>query len=406
MLNKTMKNFLVLLALLFVSTVCVADVWKDSNEWSAEYEVKYQNWLTSGGFDRRIFSDKSSKYFGVETDCADVVYASRIIFSYENKLLFKVKNPARKGIFSAKYISSRENYFNDIPNEIDRVKAFITKLSVHSGTTVLASEDTYPVAIKDIRPGDIYVTKYQGIRHAYLITKLHSSGIFDFVYSTLPRAVREIKFHRGLPLFSFSEGPWGFRRFKKPDEINLEPELIEGFSTEQYDILSKVGAENILSEISEILKVEDESLEGRLGRLLENICTSMNDREDAVKRSLVYVNSIGGRCLNVSEFHNYSTPGLDARIMKQITIVKNFWQKILFNNYLLNIPKNVEDALNKLIGNIDGVYELECSGMLSPIGPIEFFLSSNVGKISSHPNDTYESRWGFEDSLTKCEKYY
>ncbi len=383
-----------------------ADVWESSSKWTVEDEVKYQNWIENDGFNRRIFSDKNSPYYGVPTDCADVIYAARIIFSFENKLSFKIINPKRTGIFSSRYISNKGNYFNKLENEIDRVKAFISKVAVHSGTGNLALSDTYPVAIKDIKSGDIYVTKHNGIRHAYLIKKIYKSGIFDFYYSTLPRVVREIKLHRGLPLFTFSAAPWGFRRFKKSQDAGKEIEEIEGSSLGQYELLEKVGSKNILAYISKMLRVEDESIEGRVMRLVDNICRSMEDRVDAVDRGQLYVDTIAGRCVNPSEYHLYSTPGLDKRISKQIVTLKKFWTGLVQHNYSVDLESTVIEALTNLIeGQEDSRSDLCGSESISPLDPINFYFLYKDNKISPHPNDSFEARWGMNQITSNCKRY-
>ncbi|EQC43994.1 hypothetical protein [Bacteriovorax sp. Seq25_V] len=399
-----MKRLLILLTTLLFNSA-YADVWKTKNDWSEEYELKYQNWIKNDGFHKRIFSDSTSPYYGVPTDCADIIYAARIIFSFENKLPFKVLNPARKGIFSAKYISNTGNYFNSMENEIDRVKAFISKLAVHSGTTILAQTDTYPIAISDIRSGDIYVTKANGIRHAYLIKSVSNSGIFDLYYSTVPRVVREIKFHRGLPLFSFDSAPWGFRRFKKPNEVSLEVKEIDGFSNEQYELLNKVGSTGVLEYISDMLRTEDESIEGRLDRVISNICRSMNDRVDAIKKAEVYVREIiNGRCVNKSEYDNYSTPGLDNRIFKQITTLQKFYSKIVNADLQLNISNSRYIVLEELLNEESSKVKL-CEDSVSPITITTYFKRYKNKTLSSHPNDTESARWGESVERTDCKLF-
>ncbi|WP_290730859.1 hypothetical protein [Halobacteriovorax sp. JY17] len=400
-----MKKIILILSFLLISSG-FADVWKTENEWSSEYEQSYQNWIANDNFHRRIFSDPQSPYYGVPTDCADIIYAARIIFSYENKLPFKVKNPVRKGLFSARYISNSGNYFNSLKNEIDRVKAFISKLAVHSGTTILAQNDTYPIAISEIRSGDIYVTKNNGIRHAYLIKKISNSGIFDLYYSTVPRVVREIKFHRGVPLFSFSSSPWGFRRFKQPSEVNLDLNELDSYSTEQYQLLKEVGEESILNYISNRLRTEDESIEGRLDRVINNICRSIDDRIDAIKKAQVYVNSqINNRCVNKSEYDNYSTPGLDKRIIKQIITLKNFYSKIKQVNYQLKIDSSKYNALEDLLQGSES-NSLLCENQIAPLSVQNFLYRYEQNQISSHPNDSLEARWGLDSNRTNCKKYY
>lgn len=398
-----MKNS-VILFLVLLSTSIWADVWESKDEWTPEHELKYQQWIEND-YHRRIFSNPESPYYGVLTDCADVAYAARIIFSFENKLPFKIKNPERKGLFASFYISNKQNTFDKLKKEIDRVKAFINKVAVHSGTYNLAKNDTYPIAIKDIKPGDLYITQHNGIKHAYVVKKIYTSGVMDLYYSTLPRVVREIKFHRGIPLFTFSESPWGFRRFKNPEQLSSPEKEIPGFSLEQYELLKKFGPERVLSEISNLLRQEEEGLEGKVMRLVENLCRSMEDRIDSVNRSIEYVSSINGRCVNMAEYQNYSTPGLDNRIVKQVKIIEKFWKNISESEKEIHISSNLESALNKLIFNEYENSVLLCEGQDKKFDPIEFYFKFNDGKISPHPNATFDARWGDEKNNSNCQVF-
>lgn len=189
-----------LLACLFMlsAATTLADVWKDEREWKAEDEVEFVKWVSSESFNRRLFVDPKSPYKDLATDCADVVYAARIIFAYEHKLSYRSFNSVKDdGGFWKRTISNNTNLFDKYAEGPARVKAFITYLGKYSDTKFLAEEDSYPIALKDIRPGDFYITEQPfgetTIRHTYVVKKVYSSGIFDLYYSTLPYMVRELK---------------------------------------------------------------------------------------------------------------------------------------------------------------------------------------------------------------------
>lgn len=166
--------------------------------WGEEEEKEYRLWVRQRGFNKTVFTDPNSPYAGVPTDCADVIYASRIIFAFENKILFKIRNPEPDTNIFTRYISNRTNKFDNYEEGVERVKAFITYIGKMSGTNKLSKEDSYSVDIENLQPGDFYITQQKLstgtlIRHTYLIQNVYSTGVFDLIYSTLPYKVRELK---------------------------------------------------------------------------------------------------------------------------------------------------------------------------------------------------------------------
>lgn len=415
----TVKSLFLFCCVFFVSLFsgkASADVWKDEREWTAEDEVKFVQWVQSDKFHKRIFSDPKSPYGNLATDCADVVYAARIIYAFENKLLYKSYNPSKDdGNFWKKYISNNTNLFDKYPEGAERVKAFITYLGKYADTKFLSEEDSYPILLKDIKPGDFYITEQTlssgtVIRHTYIVKKVYASGIFDLYYSTLPYMVRELKFHRGLPLFPFSKEPFGFKRFKAPYLLNEIEKDLPGFSLEQYDLLKKVGSEAVLSEISKQIRTEEEGLNGRLERLIDNLCRSLDDRIEVVNESIRFVNSVQNRCVTKAEFNNYSTPVKDQRIQSQIKVLVQFWKAVHKEKKLNEFSTLRVPQMNYLAGLKDGTLEDHrqmCSDYPNiPVNVKEFKDLYEAGKISSHPNDSFEVRWGKDGNPTSCQQYY
>lgn len=394
-----------------------ADVWKDERDWTPEDETKFVQWMSSDKFNRRLFTDPKSPYVNLPTDCADVVYAARVIFAYENKLKYRSYNPSKDdGNFWKKYISNSTNLFDKYPEGAERVKAFITYLGKYADTNFLSKEDSYPIALKDIRPGDFYITEQKlpsgvTIRHTYVVKKIYSSGIFDLYYSTLPYMVRELKFHRGLPLFSFEREPFGFRRFKAPFLLDVVDEKeFPSFSLEQYDLLKKFGPDSVLAEISKALRTEEEGLQGRLDRLVDNLCRSLDDRIEAVNESLRFVQSVGGRCVSKAEYNNLSTPVKDQRIISQIKVLSQFWRAVHKEKRVPEFNKDKALGMNALIGLTDGseekMKELCAEFPNIPVTIKEFREKYEQGKISPHPNDALSLRWGGDGNPTECQKFY
>jgi len=407
-------SLIVLILASFVSP-SEADVWKHDREWDAKDETEFVKWISSDNFHRRLFIDPASPYAGLATDCADVVYAARIIFAYEHKLNFRSFNSVKEdGVFWKRTISNNTNLFDKYAEGPVRVKAFITYLGKYSDTKFLAEEDSYPIALKDIKAGDFYITEQPfgeiTIRHTYIVKKVYSSGIFDLYYSTLPYMVRELKVHRGLPLFSFSREPFGFRRFKAPFLINVPEAELPSFSLEQYDLLKKTGPENVLAEISKRIRTEEEGLGGRLDRLLGNLCRSMDDRIEAINEAQRFLQSVSGRCVNRAEFNNLSTPVKDQRIKSQIDVISQFWKAVVSGKRTADFAKDKTAGMNYLIGLPDGSaveHKKLCADYPQvPLTIKEFRDLYDAGKISSHPNDTVSVRWGRDGNPTQCQSFY
>lgn len=416
------KNFWKITVFLIISAntnLLWADVWKHERDWTMDDEAKFVQWVSSEQFHRRLFTDPKSPYVNLPTDCADVVYAMRIIYAFENKLKYQSHNPSKDdGNFWKKYITNNTNLFDKYPEGAERVKAFITYLGKYADTNFLSNEDSYPIALNQIRPGDFYITEQKlssgtTIRHTYVVKKVYASGIFDLYYSTLPFMVRELKFHRGLPLFSFSKEPFGFRRFKSPALLDiLDEKELPGFSLEQYELLKKVGTESVLSEVSKAIRTEEEGLKGRLDRLVDNLCRSLDDRIEAVEEAIRFVGSVGGRCVSMSEYNNLSTPVKDQRIMSQVKTLTQFWRAVHKEKRVGEFEQNKVAGMNFLIDLKDANANAKAERDLCrefpniPLSIKEFKEKFEQGKISPHPNDTRDLRWGKDGNPTECQKFY
>src|SRR6478736_1385078 len=118
-----MKKSLLFLTLLSISTAGMADVWTDKESWNDEWESKFSAWVKSPSVHTEIFISPNSRYKGVIADCADVAYALRVIFSYENGLKFSAKNPMATSSSAVKTFNNKMTRFDNISNPDKRVVA-------------------------------------------------------------------------------------------------------------------------------------------------------------------------------------------------------------------------------------------------------------------------------------------
>ena len=96
-----MKLLLFTLAM-SVSQISFAKVWDTTATWDDFYKQSYSDWMKNE-VKTDMFTNKNSRYYGIKVDCADVTYALRAVFSYENGLPYKVKNPVYKKGHKYKY---------------------------------------------------------------------------------------------------------------------------------------------------------------------------------------------------------------------------------------------------------------------------------------------------------------
>jgi len=118
-------------------------------------------------------------------------------------------------------------------------------------------KDTYPLAVKSISSGDIYVTKWsllgESFRHSYIVKRIDpKTGNGLFYWSDAPAKVRRLNVTKKYPDFVFSSSPWGYRRWKTPQQFEIREEYLpesSGYSMEQYDLLHRYGKNRVLLEI-------------------------------------------------------------------------------------------------------------------------------------------------------------
>ena len=253
-----MKNFFFYLSFIFsmFHSSAQAVVWETKNNWNPQWEKKYEFWILKN-LTQDIFTRKGGILHGISTDCADALYAIRISFSYENQLPFVINAPdVIKD--KMKFLSNETNMFDQIKNERERVRSFIEYVSAEVGTENL-ERDTFPLAIKKIGPGSLYYVKWsfwgKTSHHSYIIKGFDENNELLYYASDAPPKVRKLQIDSPYPRFSFDSAPYGFRRWKWPNELLMNSDSIpaeRGFSNEQYKLAEKFEKKKILKEIRKI----------------------------------------------------------------------------------------------------------------------------------------------------------
>ena len=140
-MKRIFSLFCVLLALLtFLPSTASADVWAEENQWDDLWEGRYRQWVRTNWKDD-IFMDPSKPvYYKYENDCADAVYAMRLIFAFEHRLPFVINNRDKAG----QVVSNRMKTWDNL-SPPQRVRRFMDYVGdMHSSESLRT--DSYPDA--------------------------------------------------------------------------------------------------------------------------------------------------------------------------------------------------------------------------------------------------------------------
>jgi hypothetical protein len=236
-----------------------AEVWHATEKWSAYWENEYQEWVNEN-LKTNIFTRDDGLLSHIATDCADLLYDIRIQYSYEHSLPFVINAPE---VLQAKMklFGNDTAMFDSITNGRLRVRAFINYINDEEGTATIIN-DTFPVAIKNINSGTLYLVDWSLFgkqeHHSYIIKGFDEDKELLYYASDAPRKIRKLQIDTKYPRFSYGSAPLGFRRWKHPEHLLIAEKDIpaeDGYSIEQYKLLAKVGKKQILKEIRKQLKV-------------------------------------------------------------------------------------------------------------------------------------------------------
>ena len=308
-------------------------------------------------------------------------------------------------------------------------------ISKLAGTFHLGANETYPIKIDKIRPGDIYIfqlttrKKRKIIRHAMGIKNVHPNGTMDYIYSS-PRIkiINELskkKTHKKSdliykkmqdPLFAPKNKLRGFRRFIWPRHMLKRRKMsvsLKDSWLQQSKMAKLWGEDKFLKYVKNTLTKEKEDIEVTFKRKIKDLCHLTNQRIEAVQEALNYKFKVKGRCFNYHEYDIYSSPMMDYVLKKNFNYLRILWSKK---------GKEIEDesvlsTINAIFRNNNkGSKELyqicpikvdNKKGVKLNLGQIYYRLSKNL--FSPNPNHSLKERWGINNpqrSRSKCRIYY
>ncbi len=404
-----------LLSILVISST-YAGVWDTTQEWDSAYREQFQDWMSSHKVKTTMFTDKSSRYYGVEVDCADVTYALSAIFAYEHGLPFKVKNPVYKDGHRYKFWSNEINRFDKYPEGDKRLIAFVNFLGDSLGTETLNAFDSYPLKIESIAAGDFFGFKKRNgggyLRHAYNIKDVLPTGNFELIWSNQQRKkegrpMKQAEMNLSNRPFQYS---WGFRRFKTPEQHHMKASTIKDFSNEQYALAKELDEKQFFTHIKDKLKKYDEDPNDNLKRQIRNICNQANERIEVIASGEAYRQSINTRCMNYTEYDEYSTPSRDGQFLKLFSNFEETYKEFYQTGKLNEVDSITLDRARAILGKSSSSQSF-CSIQYKEdsqrITLSQIFKKLKTGELSSHPNDNIDRRWGINvGAKTNCKKWY
>lgn len=318
----------------------------------------------------------SGPYGTIATDCADSVYAARLIFSFENSLPFFVSG-----------LSERSSRFDHVSDPKDRFLAFLY-LVMQKTSTLTLSQDTYPVALdrRFLKPGIIFLQRRSDTGHVELVKSVFENGVIQFAASTLPIKARRLVITTSLTVMP-ADSNSGFRAWIQPEKRGLSQKQQPGYSLEQFQGIRPDTSDQLkiwTKKLHAKLALEPEPIAESVSRLSQDLCRLIKSRIEVVQDAYHYKNQVR-RCLNKTEYEAYSTPGKDRRILRTLEQTLTF----LFPEQ----PRLEIGMIDHLSQELEGCQTIEYFSDRS-LPTIEFLKKLALRQVASDPNETMNERWG------------
>lgn len=380
-----MKQIVLLSSVLtLVVTAARASVWDAQNKWSPQYESAFATWVKTT-FNQNIFL--TGPYGNLPTDCADAGYGARLIFAYENKLPFVIKDSTG----GEALITNEMQRFDQIQDSHQRFLKFAHYIFAITGTYTMPF-DTYPMEINRewLKPGAINLLYIPPSSipsnlssHVEVVKDILDTGVVTFISSTVPQAVRKLKVTTGFNM-SPSNTMSGLRNWKSPENYQMRQENIPGYSAEQFSFGWSFG-----ESVTDRLKFRTETPNEKRQRIANNFCAQITERVEVVTESekkRAYLDRRERRCFNKAEYEDYSTPSRDKKL--KLTVES-----------LVRVTKP-EGEITESDILAESSFLNKC-GMLDyapgkKMTATEAARRAYLGMLSSDPNQLIAARWGDE----------
>lgn len=414
----------------FLSTTASAAVWTHTNQWNAQWEREFSEWVRLNwrkDFFSREYTSNGQKnpYYGLRVDCADTVYSMRIVFAYEHSLPFIMQDPTASG----KTLSNSMKRW-DKNGEISRVRSFLTYVYGIASTRSLPN-DTYPIAItkSTVKAGSLILTTQKN-HHSWTVKNMLSIGVPHLIYNSVvgshSSTILQERKSWPNPEWVFegnfsASGNAGFRYWRPHDYINQPVWKVPGYSEEQYGIPLK----SWVKQVQKRLASSEESDEDKTQRLLSDLCEGFTSRVVSVNEAIPYSDH-SNQCLNAQMYDNLSTPSRDRRVFDDFIALRLTYKEMLDKNGGNSLSADTKDQLNKIYPAIQKRVKTEhqqmsrqyiddrsvCVKTYLPgkaMDLSEFKRRLFDGLISTNPNDSSPYRWGDyrgpSDKAKRCQNW-
>lgn len=448
-----MKKIIGAIVFLLFTNIVQATVWNTENQWDADWEGKYRQWVKTNTSAKMFSTDKKTNgepnpYYGIRVDCADMVYSLRILFAYENKLPFVMTNPVRP---NGDLITNGVSRFDKVAEGLPRLKAFLTWVYDLVSTHGLP-RDTYSVGFGDVGSGTIILTSRKN-HHSWTITDISKAGNPTLIFnSTVGRESGfDVQVRQSWPnpfwIFEpevdkddetknipiYRPGTYAGFRYWRPAEFLKQPEkTVPGYDEEQHVVgigKWKTTAQNSLAKVKE-------SIDQVVMRLLKDACADFKQRVDAVEEAEVYKTNLAAdfaagktaedssyvkefmsdperpsdnRCMTYKAFDQFSTPSRDKRFIDAIILARAYYKfgldklgakaftaaNIALYNAIFPFIRNTAGEEARLD---EGKTKADfCAYKIPDVGTLNITRYKRrvfSGRFSSNPNDSYTTRFG------------
>lgn len=321
-----MKSYCVLLFCTLFPLYSLGAVWKVTASWSPAQEEAFSQYVEHH-FHFDIFSNTESPFYGIETDCADSVYAARIIFAARVGLPVLFSDPTSR----RHNISQNMSRWDHLPEE-DRLRKFIDYVGDLTSTQTL-EWDTYHVEISKawFRPGIIFLSPHLSLQeqqqtgfrggHAEYVKSLSENGFIEVISSTSPRLVRPLSLGKN-PYMAPLVHRGGYRKWRQPEDINKSFSQLPGFGLSQFSLADwaplRLTSRKQIFQWHEAIRLKlrerPPTFEERVKVVTDNICDLLKVRARLIYQGWSLVSGKGHQCLQGDLQDEYSTNSRDRRI--------------------------------------------------------------------------------------------
>lgn len=368
-------------------------IWKVKNKWNIEWEKKFSKWV------QKEFDEDFFVKYQISTDCADVAFALRWIFSRMNFL------PAANTLAGSHIIFSQDSFKSDWKNlERNEVwhkdKVFLSALNYlmeHAYTATL-NIDGYPIELN--KESFLVGTIHLDGGHTMIISEINYDGTSTPIRklsSTVPAQIRKLYNEVMIDQTMTDKESGGLFRMRWPVKKENRWSLISKeemplYSLEQYSQSFLANKNNFTMALIERLGIDFNP------KVI--IASSFDALVDSLEKRISIVQDGYHFCLinNCEEgsfnYEEHSTPSRDKRINEAFKTLENLAIQ------LSDFDSTLVEHFNNLLKRTN----LKVNGQLLVLKELKQFFYHGI--LSYHPDDTIEERWALnqhsiENALSK-----